>query len=402
MLIINGESYGWLHKAFFFASGAVSTIFWTTMSSLSSIKNSSYDYLKMTTMVLLVLPLIISFILFQTMKRLVGFVIVLKTSVLLMLSLLLLLFFYSEYLFQRNSHASMIICQVLYNLNLILTLLLNIYNIRFMFHFTYIEVVYYLVGYNLPFLINQSIRLFCGINPNSYCDYSSQVAYPYVTLASFGYVIIYLAYHRYVACYIDVDDDIIGTTDTIKNIVKEKIEIETIQAYIIQSKNNFFYILTLLINISINTIGIELLKLTLGKKQASYWSHAQKIWSTVITMIGMAFCSVISIQNSTWLISLTGFRLLLLAFLMVVNVGQYDWLEDIWRNMGVAAVFFASFGYLLSNTIATVIQRTDLRYKNSIAYIIALTLSLSIFTSNLLYVLSFNQLEMMTTEIRAE
>lgn len=33
VLIINGESYGWLHKLFFFSSGISTSLFWASFNS---------------------------------------------------------------------------------------------------------------------------------------------------------------------------------------------------------------------------------------------------------------------------------------------------------------------------------------------------------------------------------
>lgn len=182
-------------------------------------------------LLMLVFPLIVSTLSFKPLKQVITFGSLVRLLVALCLTFTVGFYLYVLLASDLHSQESKIITVVLAGgiqtcaLSLSVTSAHELATVRFMFHFSHIEVVCYLVGVNFPQLVYA--LLLYGHHLWGY-PYGGKT---YLISNSVAYLLILRTVWLYVRRYIDGPDDLTEQTETIKAIAKERPQAAGWQSY---------------------------------------------------------------------------------------------------------------------------------------------------------------------------
>lgn len=387
VLIINGESYGWLHKLFFFSSGVCTSLFWASFNSNPGspgdlVYKRIFKATQWNNLAFILVPMFLGFFFFNSARSLFSFTTTLRLHILLLIALST--GFYSLCVF-GDDLKNKLLAYVLVIAQLSLTIQLTVVpahqisNMRFLMHFTHVEIAYFLSGHFLPF------GSFAALNLLRH-DYFSESASENFGLKfcfllnSAVYLCIFAVNSKYISHYINRNDDLVGQNETIRIIIKEKETNSTYTQYFELFSKHLLPVVLVFLNPSLNALCKILYFNTnpLNSKNEEKMNLVISIVANTSCVLGVLLHLLIPNAQILLVSFLTLVRLGLLGFLAVDSNFPTGFLTSPSNWVTSMALFWLFFGYNQASTFTIAAQRTEDKYKNNTGYLLTLSMMLGI------------------------
>ncbi len=320
------------------------------------------------------------FFFFNSARRLFSFTTTIRLHILLMITLstnFYLLSLYGKDLKKSVFAYVIIIAQLTLTIQLTVVATKQISNVRFLFHFTHVEMAYFLCAHFIPFGTFSILNLL-GL------EYFRDVATENfglmfcLVLNTVVYLCIFAINNKYISQYVNRNDDLVGQNETIRIIIKEKDGSSTYTQYFELLSKHLLPVVLVFINPTLSTLPKKLYYNTNpeNSKNEKYFVLVISIASNFSCVFGVLLHLLI--PNTQILVSsfLTLIRLCFLIFLAIDSNYPTNFLTSLSNWITSLVLFWLLFGYTQVSTFAIAAQRAEDKYKNNTGYIMILSMML--------------------------
>lgn len=336
-------------------------------------------------------PVLISFLTFNYYRRLVEFTVQLRLNLIVMI--IVSCIFYSLVVNRTNAlslNATRFVASFLIILEVTFTMFYTVLShnqitvVRFAFVFTIAEMACFSMGYHITFSL-----YFVSLVWTSLAEKEPQVedaALVYALINLFLYVGAYFLNREYIKRYINRDDDLIGETDMLRRIIKDRKDPVSIYTYINLAKELALLVALCLLNFSLNSAASKFFEwqFTSTGKTPVLSKCIVLLISNVLELVGSGVCLKVQLSKPAQIVFCTILpRLAIIGVLFVAS--QYDrrWFENKIALILVVSVFYFVNGFGKIQLFSMAAKRVEDKQKKNVGFLMMFAMCFGILYGDL-------------------
>ena len=251
-------------------------------------------------------------------------------------------------------------------------------NVRFLFHFTHVEIAYFIGAHFVPFGSFSALNL---VRLHFFKDLQDLEHYWFkfcFVLNTVVYLSIFWINNKYISHYINRNDDLVGQNETIRIIIKEKESSSKYTQYFEVLSKQLLPVVIVFINPALTSLCKKLYFNTNPEN-----SKDELKFILIISILANSSCVLgtilnVLLPNTQILLGsfLTLFRLGFLIFLAADSNFETGFLTSHYNWVISIVLFFIILGYNQASSFAIAAQRADDKNKNNTGYVMILSMML--------------------------
>lgn len=181
---------------------------------------------------------------------------------------------------------------------------------------------------------------------------------------------------HYIDRYINKKDDLVGETDMLRRVIKDKMDPVSIYTYIRLIRELKLPVSMSLLNFSLNTVAQNLLvwhlRVSMSNRDLPF--NLILLLSNVAECLGAVICLSAQIYNSLSLVATTVPRVLLFGTLMYSTANSKEWFESTTVLLISLCVFMLLNGFNKVQLFAMAARRVEDKQKKNVGFLMMLIL----------------------------